>query len=260
VTESRFVRVEHLLHVSTITISRPEKMNALDAEVLTDLENAIGVVRDREETRCAIVTGDGRAFVAGADIAAMSTMSSEQALVLGALGLRVFASLEALRFPVIAAVNGFALGGGCELALACDFIHASSKAKFGLPEVSLGVVPGFGGTQRLVRRVGIGMAREWIFSGRIYDAAEAVRVGVANRVHEPEALLPAVHELAIEIASRGPLALAAAKRVMREGSDLPLEVGTALELEAFGALFGTEDRKTGMEAFLSKQAPVFVGR
>jgi enoyl-CoA hydratase len=157
-------------------------------------------------------------------------------------------------------VNGFALGGGAELALACDFIHASEKAKFGFPEVGLGVVPGFGGTQRLARRIPLGAAREWIVSGRVFDAAEAHRVGLVNRVHAPDALLPAVHMLAVEIASKGPLALAAAKRVMLEGADLSLPEATALEAHAFGSLFGTEDQREGMAAFVAKRAPTFRGR
>jgi len=259
-TELRFVRVEHASHVSTITVNRPDKLNALDADVIAELGVAAATLLERPETRCAILTGEGRAFVAGADIAAMADMAPSEARALSARGHSVFASLEAMPFPVIAAVNGFALGGGLELALACDFIYASTKAKFGLPEVSLGVVPGFGGTQRLARRIGLGLAREWLFSGRIHDSAEALRVGLANQVLEPDALMPAVAELAREIASRGPKAIAAAKRVMNEGFDLSLADGNSLEVEAFASLFATEDRREGMRAFLDKRPVVFTGK
>ena len=259
-SDLRFVRVEHVFHVSTLTVNRPDKLNALDADVIADLDAAIRLVRDRNDTRCAVLTGEGRAFVAGADIAAMTDMGPDQARELSARGHAVFASLEALPFPVIAAVNGFALGGGLELALACDFIHASTKAKFGLPEVGLGVIPGFGGTQRLARRIGPGAAREWLFSGRTYDSAEAARVGLANRLHEPDALIASVQELAQEIAMRGPKAVAAAKAVMRDGLDTTLAAGNALEVDAFSNLFATEDRREGMRAFVEKRSPLFRGR
>lgn len=259
-SELRFVRVEHLLHVSTLVLQRPEKLNALDAEVLADLDRALAIIRDRPETRCAIITGDGKAFVAGADIAEMTQMSPADARAMVDRGQSLFASIAALRFPVIAAVNGFALGGGCELALACDFIHASSKAKFGLPEVGLGIVPGFGGTQRLARRIGLGMASEWVFSGRVFDAEEAHRVGLVNRVHEPESLLGEVTQLAQEIAMRGPLAVAGAKRAMNAGADASLASGCVIEAEAFEKLFSTDDRKEGMRAFIAKRSPVFQGR
>lgn len=258
-SDLRFVRVEHVLHVSTVTIDRPDKLNALDADVLSDLEAAFARVRERADTRCVVLTGEGRAFVAGADIASMRSMSEAEARTFAERGHRLMASIEALRFPVLAAVNGFALGGGCELALACDFIHASEKAKFGLPEVGLGVVPGFGGTQRLARRIGLGMAREWLFSGRTYDAAEALRVGLVNRVHAPEKLIPEVQQLAQEIAMRGPLAVAAAKRVMREGADVSLAAGNALEIDAFAGLFPSADRQEGMAAFVEKRSPLFRG-
>lgn len=259
-SETKFVRVEHRGHVSTVTIDRPDRLNALGAEVLRDLTSALAEIRDRPETRCAILTGAGRAFVAGADISEMEKMTSAEARAMVDAGQALFASIEALRFPVIAAVNGFALGGGCELALACDFVLASSKAKFGLPEVSLGIVPGFGGTQRLARRVGVGVAREWVYTGRASDAAEALRVGLVNRVIEPEALLEEANKVADEIATRGPVAVAAAKRVVLNGVDRDLSAGCVLEAEAFESLFDTADRKEGMTAFMAKRAPTFVGR
>lgn len=169
-----FVEVTHDGHVSTLTINRPDKLNALSREVLEDLRTAIEALGARSDARAAVITGTGKAFVAGADIAAMKNMTEVEGRAFGALGHGVFESIERLRVPVIAAVNGFALGGGCELALACDFIYASSKAKFGQPEVSLGIIPGFGGTQRLPRRVGSGTARELIYTGKMIDAEEAL--------------------------------------------------------------------------------------
>lgn len=259
-TALRFVRLEHVLHVSTLIIDRPDKLNALDVDVLTELDRAFDEVERRSEARCLVITGTGRAFVAGADIAAMNAMSEGEGRAFVEQGHRLLARLEGARFPVLAAVNGFALGGGCELALACDFIHASAKAKFGLPEVGLGIIPGFGGTQRLARRVGLGHAREWVYGGRTYDAAEALRIGLVNRLHEPDALLPAVLEIAQEIAMRGPLAVSAAKRVMSAGIDGTLAAGSSLEVDAFAGLFGTADRKEGMTAFVGKRSPVFAGR
>lgn len=259
-SDLRFVRVEHVDHVSTLTLDRPEKLNALDADVLADLGKALSALLARPQTRCAVLTGAGRAFVAGADIAAMLEMSSKDAKDLSARGHSVFDTIEALPFPVIAAVNGFALGGGLELALACDFVYASTKAKFGLPEVGLGVVPGFGGTQRLARRIGPGLAREWIFSGRTYDSVEAVRVGLANRSFEPDALVPEAQALAKEIAAKGPKAIASAKSVMRDGMDRPLRDGNSLEIAAFSQLFDTLDRREGMAAFLEKRPANFQGK
>jgi enoyl-CoA hydratase len=257
--DRRFVRLDHDGHVSTLTVARPDRMNALDAEVLAEIGGAVDEVDARADARCLLVTGEGKAFVAGADIAAMRDMSVEEARAFAQRGHDVFSALEALRLPVIAAVHGFALGGGCELALACDFIYASEKAKFGQPEVKLGVIPGFGGTQRLARRVGLGVARELVYSGAMIDAAEALRIGLANRVVPPDALMAVARETAEAIAKAGPVAVASAKRVMREGVDGPLHVGNALEVSAFAELFDTADRSEGMAAFLDKRAPTFRG-
>lgn len=254
-----FVEVTHEGPVSTLTINRPDKLNALSQEVLGDLKSAIDEVSRRDDVRAAIITGTGKAFVAGADIAAMRDMDEAQARGFGALGHDTFNAIEHLRFPVIAAVNGFALGGGCELALACDFIYASTKAKFGQPEVNLGIIPGFGGTQRLPRRVGPAMARELIYTGKMIDAAEAFRIGLANAVFEPDELLPAATKVAIEITTKGPLAVGAAKRLIRDGVDIPLPQANKRERDAFGEGFGTEDQAEGMTAFLEKRAPDFKG-
>jgi enoyl-CoA hydratase len=208
-----------------------------------------------------IVTGAGdKAFVAGADIAAMSAMSPDEAAAFARLGQATFAALEALRMPVIAAVNGFALGGGCELALACDFIYASDKAKLGQPEVKLGILPGFGGTQRLARRVGLGMARELIYSGRMIGPEEALRIGLVNAVVPRRELVDRVLEVAKTIASVGPGAVAAAKRVMNEGVDRPLRDAIELEAIAFGKCFELHDQREGMGAFLEKREPKFEDR
>ncbi|MBT8470434.1 MAG: enoyl-CoA hydratase/isomerase family protein [Deltaproteobacteria bacterium] len=255
-----FVEVTQDGHVSTLTINRPEKLNALSEEVLSDLGAAIQTLAGNDDVRAAVLTGTGKAFVAGADIAAMSGMGQAEGRDFGALGHGVFSAIENLHCPVIAAVNGFALGGGCELALACDFIYASSRAKFGQPEVDLGIIPGFGGTQRLPRRVGSAIARELIYTGRMIDAQEALRVGLANAVFEPDELLPVATKTAAEIASKGPLAVAAAKRLIRDGIALPLPEANRLEQESFGEAFGTNDQSEGMAAFLEKRAAVFAGR
>jgi len=187
-------------------------------------------------------------------------MDPTAALAFSRLGNGVFRALERLPVPVIAAVNGFALGGGLELALACDVILASSKAKFGLPEVTLGVIPGFGGTQRLARVIGANAARLWVMTGDIFPADEAHRLGLAHALHEPEALLPAAMAVAHKIASRGPLAVAAAKRVIDAGPDLPIDEALELEAQAFADCFRTADQKEGMTAFLDKRPAVFRGR
>ncbi|MGB8329268.1 MAG: enoyl-CoA hydratase-related protein [Polyangiales bacterium] len=254
-----YVEVTRHGHVSTLTINRPDKLNALSREVLSDLGTAVRALAADQEVRAAVITGTGKAFVAGADIGAMRSMSEAEGREFGELGHGVFEAVEHLHCPVIAAVNGFALGGGCELALACDFIYASSKAKFGQPEVGLGIIPGFGGTQRLPRRVGAALARELIYSGKMIGADDALRIGLANAVFEPEELLGAAAEMAAEIASKGPLAVAAAKRLIRDGADLPLPQANRLELAAFTEAFATEDQSEGMGAFLEKRPPTFTG-
>jgi enoyl-CoA hydratase len=249
-------------HVATITIQRPDKLNALNAQVVRELDEAFAdlVHGEGEAVRAAILTGAGRAFVAGADIAAMSEMTPVDARRFAAQGHELCAKIEGAPFPVIAAVNGFALGGGCELALACDFIYAADVAKFGQPEVTLGILPGFGGTQRLLRRVGIAKARELIFTGDVINAEQALAIGLANAVVPGAELIAKVNELAAKIASRGPLAVAASKRVMLRGAALDLSAACDLEAEAFAALFGSEDQRGGMRAFLDKAKPTFKGR
>jgi enoyl-CoA hydratase len=253
-----FVKLEMDGAVAVITIDRPKALNALNRQVLTELSDSIGQVAANRALRTLIVTGAGeKAFVAGADIAEMANFSNTEAQAFCELGHRVLDSLEALPIPVIAAVNGFALGGGCELALACDFIYASEKAKFGLPEVTLAVIPGFGGTQRLTRIVGRARAKEMIFSGDMIDAAKAKELGLALEVVPPAELMERCKKLAATIAKRGPLAVAQAKRVIDAGADLQLKDGNALERDGFMKLFATADQKEGMAAFLAKRPAEF---
>jgi enoyl-CoA hydratase len=255
------VRTERAGTVATVTIDRPEARNALDAETLDALDAALEALDGDGEVRAAVLTGAGeRAFVAGADIKAMAGLDAAGARAFAERGQRVAERIEALRVPVLAAVNGVALGGGCELALACDFIYAARTAKLGLPEVGLGVIPGFGGTQRLPRRIGAARAAELIFTGRAIDAEEALRIGLVNEVVEPAELLPRTQAVAADIAARGPLAVAAAKRALRDGADRPLAGALELERAAFAALFATQDQKEGMRAFVDKRSPHWTAR
>jgi enoyl-CoA hydratase len=260
--ELPFVRVVREGPVATITIDRQDKLNALNSEVLQSLATAVAQLEaDQAPPLAVILTGAGeKAFVAGADIGQMASLTVEQARGFAAMGQRVLASIEAAPFPVIAAVNGFALGGGCELALSCDFILASENARFSQPEVGLGVIPGFGGTQRLARRVGLGRARELVYVGDMIGADEALRIGLVNRVLPKGELLGAAMTLAQKIATRAPLAVAAAKRAMLRGYDQELGVANALEVIEFAGLFGSADQKEGMAAFVDKRKPTFSRR
>jgi enoyl-CoA hydratase len=247
--------------VALLTLNRPKALNALNSALLSDLAAAAAHLKAQGGVRAIILTGAGeKAFVAGADIAQMKDLNPAQAESFAREGQAALAALLSLGAPVIAAVNGFALGGGCELAMACDIIYASDRAKFGQPEVNLGVIPGFGGTQRLTRRVGPGRAIELVTTGRIIDAQEALRIGLADRVFAPEALLDEARKTAQEIASKAPLAVAAARRLVHEGADLALERACSMEAVAFGACFATADQKEGMGAFLEKRAAQFQGR
>ncbi len=247
-----------------LTVNRPDKLNALNSALLVALRERIeGFTRLPAETRprAVVVTGAGdKAFVAGADIAALAGLGAPEARELSAIGHRLGRAMEESPFPIIAAVNGFALGGGLELALCADFIYASERAKFGLPEVGLGLIPGFGGTQRLARRIGAARARELIYTGRMIDASEALSLGLVNRVLPPEDLLPKVMETCASIAAKGPLAIAAAKRVGLRGEDVDLTSGCELEAATFGNLFATADAREGTNAFLEKRKPVFGAR
>jgi enoyl-CoA hydratase len=228
--------------------------------MLGELDASLAELTRDPDVGCAILTGAGeKAFAAGADIAAMLELSTEQARSFSELGHRIGSRMERAPFPIIGTVNGFALGGGCELALACDFLYASEKAKLGQPEVNLGIIPGFGGTQRLARRVGIGRARELCFTGDTISAAEALRIGLVNAVVPPGELMGKVREVAAKIAAKGRVAIAQCKRVLFSGEGLPLEAANALETQAFAMLFGTNDRREGMKAFLEKRKAAFTG-
>ena len=247
--------------VGVATVDRPRALNALDSRTVDELSRLLDAVAVDPGVRALVVTGAGdRAFVAGADIAAMATMPPPEARRFADAGQRVLAKLEALAIPTIAAVNGFALGGGCELAMACDLVHASERARFGQPEVGLGLIPGFGGTQRLVRRVGLMRAKELVFTGDAIDAARARALGLVLEVLPAEELLPHALAQARKIASRGALAIAAAKRTLQRGADLDLASGCALEAAEFALLFGTDDAREGMRAFLEKRSARFNGR
>ncbi len=246
--------------IATVTFNRPDVLNALNMQLLSEMLIVIGEASADPNVKIVVLTGAGRAFVAGADIAQMKNFTTREGLAFGDYGHSVLLGLETMDKPVIAAVNGFALGGGTEISLGCDFIYASTKAKFGQPEVNLGIIPGFGGTQRLARTVGMNKARELIYTGEIIDAEEAKRIGLVAEIYEPDELMPKVYERANLLNSKGLLAISTAKRVMNKGVDLSLDAALEFEKQAFGALFGTEDQTEGMEAFLGKRAPEFKER
>ena len=246
--------------VGIATVNRPKALNALDGRTVQELSDLVEAVRRDPSVRALVLTGAGeKAFVAGADIAAMSTLSPIEARRFAEAGHRLCFALEGLDIPTIAAVNGFALGGGCELAMACDLVYASEKARFGQPEVTLGIIPGFGGTQRLTRRVGLMRAKEMVLTGDFYDARKALEMGLVLEVVAPEKLLEHAVAKARTIASRAPLAVAQAKRALAEGADADLRVAGELERQAFAACFGTEDAREGMKAFLEKRPARFKG-
>lgn len=251
---TEILKMEVAEAVATVTISRPQAMNALNSGFFRELDGLIAELAGRADIKVVILTGEGKAFAAGADIAEMVAKTQDDARAFSKVGQRTFRSLELLEKPVIAAVNGFALGGGCELALACDIRIASSKAKFGQPEVNLGLIPGYAATQRLPRTIGLGNALLLLLSGEMIGAEDALRMGLVQKVVEPEALLPAAVELAKTIASRGPRAVRLVKRVVREGILKDFEIGCSLESEEFGSLFEGEGAE-GMKAFLEKRKP-----
>jgi enoyl-CoA hydratase len=246
--------------IATVTINREAQLNALSSTVMSELAHLAGELEISADIRVVIVTGAGKAFVAGADIAEMQDMAPNQARAFAEMGGAVGHAIESSEKAWIAAVNGFALGGGCELALCCDFIHASEKAKFGQPEVKLGVIPGFGGTQRLARRVGVAKCKELCMTGDQITAAEALRIGLADAVWPADELIAKVTELAQRIAANGPLAVAEVKRLVHQGQSTSLDVALALEARSFGLLFGTADQREGMAAFLGKRKAEFKGQ
>lgn len=247
--------------IGIITLNRPKALNALNGATMLELNDLADKISKDESVKVVIITGSGeKAFVAGADITEMQPMTAIEGRNWGKLGQATFAKIENLPQPVIAAVNGFALGGGCELSMSCDIRIASERAKFGQPEVSLGITPGFAGTQRLARLVGRGVAKELLFTGDIIDAAEAYRIGLANKVVAPDQLLASAKELAKKIMSRAPVAVQMCKAAVNEGLDMDQDSGIAYEAEVFGLCFATADQKEGMSAFVEKRKANFTGR
>ncbi len=247
--------------VAIVTVNRPKVMNALNGTTLRELAAAFDEIEADAAARCLVVTGAGeKAFVAGADINELAKMQPLQAKDLAYSGQQVFARLERMTKPSVAMVNGYALGGGCELALACTLRTAATTAKFGLPEVSLGIIPGYGGTQRLARIAGPGVAREWVLTGDLFSAEEAHRVGVANRIFAPEALREGTMKLVETLLSRGPVAVRLALETIRRGMNMSQPEGEIIESDMFALAATTADMREGMAAFLEKRKPAFQGR
>jgi enoyl-CoA hydratase len=247
--------------IAVLTINRPKVLNALNAETLQELDAAMDQLGNDDEVRVIILTGAGeKAFVAGADIAFMQTLKPLEAKNFSRLGQKVFSKIENLPKPVIAAINGFALGGGCELSMACDIRIASENAKLGQPEVNLGLIAGFGGTQRLTRLVNPGLAKEILFTADMYDAEAAHRIGLVNHVVPAGELMNFCKNMAKRIAARGPVAVQLSKQAVNDGLEMDLEKAFIHEADLFGLVFATEDRNEGIAAFLGKKKPEFKGR
>ena len=256
--EYDFLKIERNEGVTVMKISAPKSLNALNSTILKEIDSFIGSLD--ATTRVLIITGDGeKSFVAGADISEMAHLNEPQGTEFGRLGAQVFRKIEVLPIPVIAAVNGFALGGGCELAMACDIRIASSKAKFGQPEVGLGIIPGFSGTYRLPKLIGQGYAKEMIYTGKVIRADEALRIGLVNAVYEPEELMDKAMEMAQLMLKNAPVAIRLAKQSINEGYDLDADDAIGLENKLFGQCFATSDQKEGMDAFLNKRKAEFKG-
>lgn len=247
-------------NLAIVKFNRPKALNALNSETLRELDDVIDVIANDNDVYVVILTGEGKAFVAGADIGEMSTLSPLEGRNFGVLGNKVFRKLESLEKPVIAAVNGFALGGGCELAMACDMRFASAKAKFGQPESGLGITPGFGGTQRLSRLVGEGRAKELIYTAGMIKADEAYRIGLVNKVFEPEQLMDEVKAIAQQIAGNAPIAVRMCKAAINKGKQMDIDNALAFESDAFALCFSTDDQKEGMAAFLEKRDKNFKNK
>ena len=248
-----FINYEAEGMVGVITINRPKALNALNSQVLEELDQTLNAV-DLESVRVLILTGAGeKSFVAGADIGEMSTLTKAEGEAFGKKGNDVFRKLETFPIPVIAAVNGFALGGGCEISMSCDIRICSENAVFGQPEVSLGITPGFGGTQRLARIVGVGMAKQMIYSARNIKADEAFRIGLVNAVYSLEELMPAAQKLAAAIAKNAPIAVRNCKKAINDGLQVNMDEAIVIEEKLFGDCFESYDQKEGMTAFLEKR-------
>lgn len=254
------IKYEVKENIAYVTINRPKALNALNCDVLDELTAAFTEFEKDENAKVAIVTGEGKAFVAGADISQMCGLNAAEGRAMMIKGHNLMNYMENIEKPIIAAVNGFALGGGCELSMACDIRIASEKAKFGQPEVGLGIIPGFGGTQRLPRLVGKGMAKYLIMTAEMINAQEAYRIGLVEKVVAPEELMTKAEELAKTIMSKAPMAIAAAKVAINTGYNLDMKAASTLEIETFTGPFASEDKKEGMTAFLEKRAAEFKNK
>ncbi|MFR2775245.1 MAG: enoyl-CoA hydratase-related protein [Anaerostipes sp.] len=247
-----FITYEQDGFVGVVTINRPKALNALNSDVLKEIEATFDAI-DLEETRVVILTGAGdKSFVAGADIGEMSTLTKAEGEAFGKIGNDVFRKIETFPLPVIAAINGFALGGGCEISMSCDIRLCSENAIFGQPEVGLGITPGFGGTQRLARIVGVGKAKEMIYTAFNIKAEEALRIGLVNAIYPQDELLAAAKKMAAKIASNAPIAVRASKKAINDGLQVDMDQAIVVEEKAFGSCFETEDQKAGMGNFLEK--------
>lgn len=254
------MKFEYLLferrgNIGILSINRPDALNALNSQVLEELDKAVDMITEDENIHILIITGEGRAFVAGADIGEMKDMDMFEARRFADKGHKIFRKIELMEKPVIAAVNGFALGGGCELSMCCDIRIASEKAKFGQPEVGLGIIPGFAGTQRLARIVGMGRAKELIFTSEMIDAEKAYEIGLVNKIVSAEDLMKEAIDMAERIGSNGQIAVRFAKTAINKGMETDMETGMGIEKDLFGLCFATEDQREGMEAFLEKRKP-----
>lgn len=250
---SQTVRFEKQDSIAIVTIDRPEALNALNGDVIAELEQVVTALENDRDVRCMILTGEGRSFVAGADIGEQYPLDLDGGRRWGQRGSALFRRIEKLEFPTIAAVNGFALGGGCEMALACDIRIASEKAKFGQPEVGLGIIPGFGGTQRMARIIGTGPAMELIYTADTIDAQRALEIGMVNHVVPADQLMDEAMKLAQKICTNAQKAIRASKLAIRRGIDCDISTAVSYEALAFATCFGTEDQKEGMQAFLEKR-------
>lgn len=258
--EYKNILLEEKEGIAYVTLNRPKALNALNTEVLSELDSAFRYIDQAETIGAVIVTGSGRAFIAGADIAQMSDLDGTEGRDMTIQGQKVMELIENISKPVVAAVNGFALGGGCELAMACDVRFASEKAKFGQPEVNLGIIPGYGGTQRLPRLVGKGMAKYLIYSAELISAQEAKEIGLVQKVVPAEELMAEVEKFARTIMSKAPVAIKMAKVAINNGINLDLHSGVAYEAEAYTSTFVSEDRVEGMKAFVEKREAQFKGK
>lgn len=257
--EYNFLKTATEGNIAILTISAPKSLNALNSTILGEIGHYVDNLP--ASIRCLIITGDGeKSFVAGADISEMAGLNAQEGEAFGKRGAEVFRKIETLRIPVIAAINGFALGGGCELAMACDIRICSNNARFGQPEVGLGIIPGFSGTLRLAKLIGMGMAKQLIYTGKNIKADEALRIGLVNAVYEPADLMPQAIAMAESICANAPVAVAYAKECINAEYDLSDDEAIAYENRLFGMCFATDDQKNGMKAFLSKEKCTFEGR